>query len=179
MMVRISKLLTIASLLFFLLTGIFESMLNNATEKLNQKEKILQEYNEDISGFIQYDTSLNYLVGTRDILISMDQSNDFSLRELIEKRDKELTDYRVKLIRKLEKLTNTTEREITKDNYNDLELMDYKKILIGKNEAIAFFLVTEIKNIKDEKTNRTFWRNIFFFLGLVMQISSEFFKKEK
>jgi len=58
-------------------------------------------------------------------------------------------------------------------------LMNYKKTLIGKNEAIAFFWVTKINNVKDEKTNRTFWRNMSFFLGLVMQILSEFFRKEK
>ena len=55
MKIKLYKLLTILSLLFLLLTGIMEYKLNKTNEKINNKEKQLQDFNQDISGFIKKD----------------------------------------------------------------------------------------------------------------------------
>lgn len=174
---RVTKTLSVLSLIFLLVAAGLEYSSNKTNEKLNDSRGSLDAHNRYINEFIDYTTGMNYLIGVYDILIAINKSKDFNLDEQINQRGEEIKQYKLTLLRRLENATHSPHMDIPIGVYNEGVVLVYEKELVTKHKAMGEYTAKEIYKLEKLKSSKESWRNILFFFGLIMQILSEIFRK--
>jgi hypothetical protein len=172
---KIYKFLIIISLIFVLLTGIFEVWRNSVQQDVDDIDSDIKANNDKIILYNINEGEANDIIGIRDILIGMDQSKDFNLSSLIDLRAEDVYRYREGFIKQLEENINSTHKNI--DVRNEKEYDNYKKELAATLKLKMAYLNYEYKEHRKNISSIQFWRNIFFFLAIAFQILSEWVKK--